>query len=158
MARRPSFTGSRASDCCDRATVLLPSSLLFHHRIRCGTSPRSFANCSIDWPLLRQALRTPRASCSDHCPRCAMQGQNDLRIQIRAAGSLIGCLPTDGTNVVSTAPVSRTSWMFARPDGPTTTASTTIRSPSRSNDVSDLIRHLDARETQDASGGLNDHG
>jgi hypothetical protein len=34
---------------------------------------------------------------------------------------------------------------------PTTTASTTIRSPSNSNEVSDLIRHLDGRRSQRAS-------
>src|SRR5213075_1236794 len=65
-----------------------------------------------------------------------------------------------GTRVVSTAPVSRTSRTSACPLGPTTTASTKIRSPSSSNDVSDLIRHLDAREPQFAPAGvgIGDHG
>src|SRR5665647_2504795 len=62
----------------------------------------------------------------------------------------------DGTSVVSTDPVSRRSWMIAPPAGPTTTASTKIRSPSRSNDVSDFICHLDARETQWPPCGVHD--
>ena len=48
------FTGSNASADGDRTGALvLPSSLAFHERTRCGTSPRSFANRSLDWPLLR---------------------------------------------------------------------------------------------------------
>ena len=44
-------------------------SLCFHPRSRCETKPRSFANCSIESPLLSSASRNPRASTSDHLPR-----------------------------------------------------------------------------------------
>src|SRR5689334_14408205 len=50
-----------------------------------------------------------------------------------------------GTIVVNAEPVSSTSRALARPFGPTTTASMTIRSPSISKELSDLIGHHEPR-------------
>ena len=53
-----------------------------------------------------------------------------------------------GISVVKTEPVSSTSRAVSRPLGPTTVASMMIRSPSISNELSDLISHHDSREVR----------
>src|SRR5262245_17394341 len=59
-----------------------------------------------------------------------------------------------GLNVVSAEPVSSTSWTIAWPVSPAMVASTVIRSPSNSNELSDLIGHHDLRKARNGGGDL----
>jgi hypothetical protein len=106
-------TGSNANGAGDwtSGVVVVPSSFAFHQRTRCGVSLRSLANFSRVKPLLRHALRTPRASCSDHCPRCAMPARTIAQARSRrqdrspygygwAASSSVATLPTSRSSRV----------------------------------------------------------
>ncbi len=151
-------TGNRASGAFDRTSAVdLPASLVFHHRMRCGTKPRSFAKRSIDWPLFRHALRTPRASCSDHYPRCAMRDEDDRQIQIRAPESIAGRIPPRiGKLLERTVDEDRRwSWVVDGTLVPTRDHSMAAKSKNYrwSCNAQVLIRRADLRVIAIAAGG-----